>query len=90
MMENRSVEDEIKLRSQGQEHYLAKIQQAARIGLIIFITAVWLIQTLFVTWHAVKNPAILTDIEKFIALITGTGALAALLVMKLWPQNKED
>ena len=89
-MADLGVEDQIKLNAQTHAHYIAKVLQAARIVLIVLITAVWLIQTLFITWHAAGDPKILNDIEKFIALITGTGALSTLLVMKLWPQNKED
>ncbi|KKL76831.1 hypothetical protein LCGC14_2040930 [marine sediment metagenome] len=64
------------------------IQQSARIGLIFSIVATWLFQTGYVTIKAVNHPEILTDVEKFTALILITGGLVAVLVMKLWPENE--
>ena len=54
------------------------------------IVLVWLTQTAYVTYYAVQEPAILTDIEKFIALIGVTGGVAVLLIAKLWPETNSD
>jgi hypothetical protein len=64
-------------------------QQVWRLRLIILISVAWIVQTLFVTWSAVVNPLILDDVEKFLSLIAVTGAVVAVLVPRLWPQNGE-
>ena len=63
-------------------------QQLARLLVIILIVAIWLAQTGYVTYKAVAEPAILVDIEKFIALIGVTGIVAGQIINKLWPQQE--
>ncbi len=65
-------------------------QQRARIGLIFSIVLIWLFQTGYVTVKAVNDPLILDDVEKFISLITITGGLVAVLVVKLWPEGDSE
>ncbi len=75
---------------QEHAHLLARRQQWVRFLVILLIISVWLSQTLYVTWRAVNEPDILTDIEKFILLIGVTGGVAAVLILKLWPENGRD
>ena len=85
----RTHEQELAASRQSHEQRAALLQQFARLFLIISLTAAWLGQALYVTYHAVGNPLILEDVEKFIALIAITGGLVATLVVKLWPEAKE-
>ena len=66
---------------------VAQRQQLARILVIMGIVAAWLWQTVYVTLGALRDPLILVDIEKFTGLIAVTGAVATVIIMKLWPQN---
>jgi hypothetical protein len=51
--------------------------------------AVWLLQTGYVTYYAVRNPEVLTDIEKYILLIGVTGVVVAAILVKVWPDSDE-
>ena len=73
--------------AQAHGHQQRSRQQLARFAVIIFIVGIWLLQTAYVTYFAVKDPLILDDVEKFIALIGVTGIVAGQIIGKLWPEN---
>ena len=83
----RTHEQDLARRKQIHDQAQAFRLQVARVMLIFFIVMIWLVQTAFVTYHAVEDPKILTDIEKFIGLLAVTGSLATVIIMKLWPDQ---
>ena len=87
MAMQRSHDEELALIEKNHQVRIAQRQQLARLFVIVLIVGVWLAQTAYVTVHAVGDPLILVDIEKFIGLIAVTGGVAAVIIMKLWPQT---
>ena len=65
-------------------------RQAVRFLITIFVVALWLAQTGFITYHAVYDAAVLIDSEKYILLIGVTGAVVYMLIPKLWPDAEND
>lgn len=81
-------EQRMALVRQDSDLCILRRQQLARLFVIAMVVSMWLAQTAYVTYFAVKMPEILTDIEKFIALIAVTGTVAATIIFKLWPQSE--
>ncbi len=83
----RTHEQDLAVRKQMHDQAQAFRLQLARVWIIFAIVAIWLGQTAFVTYYAVDDPAILDDVEKFIALIAVSGSVATVIIMKLWPDQ---
>ncbi len=73
----------------GEDVAAKKRRQVWRFRIAVGIVGVWLLQVLYSTYHALRNPALLIDIEKIVLLVGITGTLVAVLVNKVWPDNDD-
>lgn len=80
---------EIQRLEAGEQVSAKTRRQVWRLGIAGAIVAVWLGQVAYSTYKALTNSLLLLDVEKIVLLVGITGALVAVLINKVWPDNDE-
>jgi ferric-dicitrate binding protein FerR (iron transport regulator) len=64
-------------------------RQIWRLAIAVAVVAVWLGQVGYSTWQALTRASLLQEVENIVLLVGLTGALVAVLVNKVWPDNED-